>query len=56
MLMMNGKNKRKEKENDSLFLSDLDGTLIHEESAMISSDDVQEIKKLAKNKDIYLAW
>ena len=31
-----------------LFLSDLDGTLIHEESAMISSDDVQEIKKWQK--------
>lgn len=38
-----------------LFLSDLDGTLIHEENAMISSDDVQEIK-IGKNKDIYLAW
>lgn len=31
-----------------LFLSDLDGTLIHEESAMISSDDVQEIKNWQK--------
>jgi len=31
-----------------LFLSDLDGTLIHEENAMISSDDVQEIKNWQK--------
>lgn len=28
-----------------LFLSDLDGTLIHEKNAIISLDDVQEIKK-----------
>ena len=42
------KTKERKKKMIPLFLSDLDGTLIHEANAMISSDDVQEIKNWQK--------